>query len=228
MVLQESGFAANLTAAETLRLWRRLHPGRGGSTNPLAEVDLTHRADVRIGQLSGGEKRRLDLALAIATAPEVLFLDEPTTGMDPTSRERTWWLLQRLVDDGCAILLTTHYLEEAEELADHLAIMHAGRIAVRGTVAEVAATRAAKIQCALPSETDEQLLPEFHGEPAIANGLLTVRTDRLQADLHRLLNWAADHRLDLNQLTATEASLREVFAAVQATEPATDPNGHDR
>ncbi|ADD40220.1 ABC transporter ATP-binding protein [Stackebrandtia nassauensis] len=225
MVLQESGFTANLTAAETLRLWRHLNRGRTGPADPLADVDLSHRADVRVGQLSGGERRRLDLALAISTAPSVLFLDEPTTGMDPTSRERTWALLRNLVDSGCAVLLTTHYLEEAEELADHLAIMHKGRVAVAGTVAQVAASHAAKIGCALPAAIDAASLPRFDGDVSLMDDALTVRTTRLQADLHLLLNWANDNRLDLGQLTAAEASLREVFAAVQATDITTDTNG---
>ncbi|MGH8878720.1 MAG: ATP-binding cassette domain-containing protein, partial [Stackebrandtia sp.] len=196
-----------------------------GSIDPLAEVDLRHRADVRIGQLSGGEKRRLDLALAIVTKPRVLFLDEPTTGMDPMSRERTWWLVREMVDSGCAVLLTTHYLEEAGELADHLSIMHQGRVAMSGTVAEVAASHAAKIECVLPERFGQELLPAFHGQLSLHDSRLTVRTTRLQADLHRLLTWAEANEIGLAQLNATEASLREVFASVQETEYTVDENG---
>ncbi|GAA4895975.1 ABC-2 type transport system ATP-binding protein [Stackebrandtia albiflava] len=214
-VLQESGFAGDLTVAETLRLWLRLHPRRQSYSDPLTEVDLRHRSDVRVARLSGGERRRLDLALALATGPRILFLDEPTTGMDPASRERTWRLLRRLADDGCTILLTTHYLEEAEELADRLAVMHRGRIAVTGTVAEVAATRRARIHC-VPSSGAGRDLPPLAGDTTWDGPALTVRTRHLQADLHRLLDWADRTHVTLNRLNAAEASLREVFAAVQA------------
>ncbi|OAH14980.1 daunorubicin/doxorubicin resistance ATP-binding protein DrrA [Streptomyces jeddahensis] len=96
-------------------------------------------------QLSGGERRRLDLALALLSDPEVLFLDEPTTGLDAEGRRDTWELIRRLRDTGTTVLLTTHYLEEAEGLADRLAILHEGRIAATGTPAEVTASQPARI-----------------------------------------------------------------------------------
>src|SRR5699024_7862307 len=107
-------------------------------TEALDLVDLSHRSDVMIEQLSGGERRRLDLALAIAGRPEVLFLDEPTTGLDPESRRNTWDLVRKFQGDGTTVVLTTHYLDEAEALADRLAIMKDGVVATAGTVAEVA------------------------------------------------------------------------------------------
>src|SRR5699024_7760224 len=94
---------------------------------------LSHRSDVRVNQLSGGEQRRLDLALATLGRPEVLFLDEPTTGLDPEFRKAVWEIIRGLVANGTTVLLTTHYLEEAERLAHRLAIMHEGRIAISGT-----------------------------------------------------------------------------------------------
>src|SRR5690606_38077983 len=131
MIPQRSGHAAELTVAETVRLWQRLHPDHPGPVDPLATVELEHRAQVRVGQLSGGEQRRLDLALALATDPQLLFLDEPTTGLDPESRARTWEVLRELLRRGRSILLTTHYLEEAEALEHRVAIMDHGRIAGR-------------------------------------------------------------------------------------------------
>src|SRR5699024_4548895 len=100
-------------------------------------VSLGHRAQVQVKSLSGGERRRLDLALAIMGRPEVLFLDEPTTGLDPQSRRDAWELVRNLLEAGTTIVLTTHYLEEAEELADRLAIMHAGEIVRSGTVEQI-------------------------------------------------------------------------------------------
>lgn len=139
VVRQESGCAPDLTVAETVRLWSRLHR-RGhvdrASAELLRELDLEHRAAVRVRQLSGGERRRLDLAIALCGVPRLLVLDEPTTGLDPESRRRTWALLSDRRRRGMTILLTTHYLEEAETLADRVAIMDRGRVAFTGTVTE--------------------------------------------------------------------------------------------
>lgn len=218
MVLQDSGFAVDLTVAETLAMWQRLHPDRRATADPLAQVDLGHRVDVRVGQLSGGERRRLDLAMALATKPSVLFLDEPTTGMDPSARERTWHVLQGLVRGGCAVVLTTHYLEEAEALADRLAIMHEGRIRVSGTVGEVAASRSAAIRFDLAEPVDAVDLPGVDGLISVTGRRFTIRTDDLQADLYRVLSWAESTGRRLDRLSATEASLREVFSMVQKTD----------
>src|SRR5699024_10885245 len=100
-------------------------------------VDLRDKAKVKIRQLSGGQKRRVDLGLAIVGQPEVLFLDEPTTGMDPEARRSTWKVISMLVESGSAILLTTHYLEEAERLAHRLGVMHQGDMKVEGTLSDV-------------------------------------------------------------------------------------------
>ncbi|MQA12953.1 MAG: ATP-binding cassette domain-containing protein [Pseudonocardiaceae bacterium] len=109
IMLQDSGFVAELSVVETLDLWRRLR-GRGGDVAmALDRVELGHRRDVAVGQLSGGERRRLDLALAVLSRPDVLFLDEPTTGLDPESRHHTWDVVRELLADGASVLLTTHY-----------------------------------------------------------------------------------------------------------------------
>jgi ABC-2 type transport system ATP-binding protein len=139
IMLQEGGFPADLTVAETARMWA----GTLTSPRPLREaldlVDLRDRAGVAVKQLSGGERRRLDLAVAILGRPDVLFLDEPTAGLDPQSRLRCWRLVRDLLESGTTVVLTTHYLQEAEELADRLAILHRGRIERAGTPAEVTA-----------------------------------------------------------------------------------------
>src|SRR5450432_2071069 len=155
IMLQEGGFASDLTVAETGRMWA----GTLSAPRPVAEalglVSLGHRAGVAVRSLSGGERRRLDLAMAILGRPEVLFLDEPTTGLDPESRRRTWLLIRELLGAGTTVVLTTHYLEEAEELADRLAIMHQGRIVRTGTPAEVAASQPARISFELPGNARE-------------------------------------------------------------------------
>lgn len=215
-MLQDSGFAGDLTVAESLRMWQRLHAGRVGPKDALGLVDLRHRRDVRVQQLSGGERRRLDLALAISTGPALLFLDEPTTGLDPASRERTWQVMRGLLAEGRSILLTTHYLEEAEALADRVSVMDRGRIAVTGTLAEVIAAHASRIRCLVPDVAVS--LPVLNGDAYLDGRDLTVRTRHLQADLHRLLSWAETNRITLDRLTASEASLAEVFASVRNQE----------
>lgn len=123
IMLQEAGFAQDLSVSETLRMWAGTLSHPRGVTEAMELTDLAHRADVRVKSLSGGERRRLDLAMATMGHPEVLFLDEPTTGLDPASRQRTWELVRSMLDGGTSVLLTTHYLEEAEELADRVLIM---------------------------------------------------------------------------------------------------------
>lgn len=220
IMLQEGGFPAELTVAETGRVWAGMTSGARPVDEALDLVGLLHRRTVRVKQLSGGERRRLDLALALLGRPEVLFLDEPSTGLDPEARAATWRLVRELRNQGTTVLLTTHYLEEAEELADRLAIMHGGRIVAGGTVAEVIAGRPARIAFELPerSGTFESLgLPALPGAEVTADGRrITVHTPTLQSTLTELLLWAAGHDLPLGALDARSASLEEAFLAIAA------------
>lgn len=217
MMLQESGFAGDLTVAETLRMWARLRRGPCDVEQSIEAVALGHRADVRVRSLSGGERRRLDFAMAILGDPEVLFLDEPTTGMDPESRSRLWELIRCRVDEGVTVFLTTHYLEEAEELAARIAIMHEGRLAVVGSKAEVLTAQPAVIRFNVPAgefpvDRTAQLGAEVDRRDGI--DVVSIRTPALQRDLGELLDWAGMRRLELHDLVAKHASLDDIFAAV--------------
>ncbi|MBB1243737.1 ABC transporter ATP-binding protein [Streptomyces durbertensis] len=227
IMLQAGGFPAELTVRETARMWIGTH---AGATRPLDEVlaavGLADRRDVRVKQLSGGEKRRLDLAMALVGRPEVLFLDEPTTGMDAEGRQATWELVRELRAAGTTVLLTTHYLEEAEQLADRLAIMRAGRVEITGTPAEVTATRPARVRFRLPRDVSPARLPL--SLPAAADGdRVEIRTQDVQGALTTLLLWARDERVELRDLDARSATLEEAFLALAgkdggtAEEPAT-------
>jgi ABC-2 type transport system ATP-binding protein len=214
VMLQEGGFPPDLTVAETGRMWA----GTLSAPRPVAEaldlVDLGHRAGVAVRSLSGGERRRLDLAVAILGRPEVLFLDEPTTGLDPQSRRRTWLLIRELLASGTTIVLTTHYLEEAEELADRLAIMHQGRIVRTGTPAEVAASQSARISFELPGNWREPV-PDITGARVSVTGRgVLLQTQDLQGTLSALLGWANARGLALTALDARSTSLEEAFHAV--------------
>jgi ABC-2 type transport system ATP-binding protein len=148
--LQRSGLPQDLTVRETLQTWARTLTDPRPVGEALEQVDLTGRADVRVRSLSGGERRRLDLALALLGRPRVVVLDEPTTGLDPESRRAVWRIVRNLVDDGAAVVLTTHHLEEAEELADRIAIMQAGLVVLSGTPEEISATQPATIRFTVP------------------------------------------------------------------------------
>ncbi|WP_033400162.1 ABC transporter ATP-binding protein [Actinokineospora enzanensis] len=218
VLLQDSGSGGELTVVETLRLWRSLVSRPSDVDEALASVGLTGRADVRVGRLSGGERRRLDLAVATLGDPELLFLDEPTTGLDPESRRQTWALLRGLVARGTTVLLTTHYLEEAEHLAHRLAIMHEGRIAVSGSLVDVLEREASRITFDRPTGLTPGDLPALVGSvdgEALAAGRVEVRTRALQDDLTVLLSWAAARDLQLSRLKANHASLAEVFHGVR-------------
>ncbi|MER5869980.1 ABC transporter ATP-binding protein [Streptomyces sp. NPDC002044] len=213
VMLQEGGFPSDLSVAETVRMWGGVTSGARPAAQALELVGLGARAPVRVKQLSGGERRRLDLAMALLGRPEVLFLDEPTTGMDPEGRRDTWALVRELRAQGTTVLLTTHYLEEAEELADRLAILHEGELVLTGTPAEVTATRPARIRFALPADVPPARLPltlraAAHGRD------VEIRTERLQGDLTELLRWAHDHGVELGGLDARSASLEEAFLEI--------------
>jgi ABC-2 type transport system ATP-binding protein len=225
-VLQESGFAGDLTVAETCRLWAALRRTAQGADwmDQLEVLQLAHRRDVAVRQLSGGERRRLDLALATLGEPELLVLDEPTTGLDPSSRQHTWDVLRNLVASGTTILLTTHYLNEAEALADRLAILHQGRIQLSGTVAEVLGAVPAHISFVLPERVSVRELPatsrplrlDPRDEPRPGADTVELESVDVQGDLYALLSWAASRELDLDRLQARSASLDDVFRSVDA------------
>ncbi len=222
VVLQQSALPGELTPAEFLRLWQRMAAGKRTHRpvdEQLARVDLTHRRDVRIGQLSGGEQRRLDLAVALSADPELLFLDEPTAGLDPESRATTWRLIRGLLRTGTTVVLTTHYLEEADALADRLALMHDGRIVIAGTLDEVLTARDARIRCTVDSDASPpagQLTGQLAVTRARDRQRVEVHTTKLADDLRTLLAWAQTNGIELHRLRASEPTLAEVFDDVRA------------
>lgn len=218
VLTQQSGFAGDLTVAETLRMWSGLVTRPRPAEEMLDALRLGHRADVKVRVLSGGEQRRLDLACTLLGRPEVLFLDEPTTGLDPESRRDLWGLVQGLRDEGATVLVTTHYLEEAEALADRLEIMHAGRIVRSGSPQEIAVDHPATIQFRTVPD-----LPALSAGVSAERGITTLRTDDLQRTLTELLSWADRTGRRLDGLQARTATLESVFLDIASS--AAEPEG---
>lgn len=163
VVLQECGFPLHLRVAELIDAWRTFYRAPRPLEELLEVVGLTSERDSVIRRLSGGQRRRLDFALALAGDPELIFLDEPTTGFDPEARRRCWAAIENLRTLGKTILLTTHYLDEAERLADRVAILSKGRICACGTPAELARQAGAEPRMALIQPSLEEVYLELVG-----------------------------------------------------------------
>jgi ABC-2 type transport system ATP-binding protein len=195
-----------------------LYPRRLDVDDVISLVGLDGKADERVKTLSGGQRRRLDLALGLVGDPELLFLDEPTTGFDPSARRRAWELVHSLRDLGKTVLLTTHYLDEAEHLADRVGVLVAGRLVALGTPQEVGETVAATsvVTFRLPPEADGLALPDL-GVPLSAQGAdWQLRTSSPTQTLARLTGWAIERGLELPVLTVARPSLEEVYLELVA------------
>jgi ABC-2 type transport system ATP-binding protein len=218
VVLQESEPPGLLTVREGLRLFAGYFPSPRPVDETVELVGLTAQADQRAARLSGGQRRRLDVALALVGDPELLFLDEPTTGFDPAARREAWDVIGSLAALGKTVLLTTHYLEEAERLADRVAIVKDGVIVADGAPDELAgpARGQATIAFALPAGVRTDELPALSGAPAARNGRLELATEDPVDDLALLCGWARERGLDLPGLEVTRPSLEDVYLTLTA------------
>jgi ABC-2 type transport system ATP-binding protein len=215
IVLQECGFPRQARVAELIDIWRAYYPASRPLEDLLAVVELTDDRNSQVRRLSGGQRRRLDLALALAGDPDLIFLDEPTTGFDPESRRRCWAAIENLRTLGKTIVLTTHYLDEAERLADRLAILQAGRIQVTGTVQQVA--RQAGVPTRISFTAPERLRDGSIGFPpcldgAVSGEVATCVTGHTATALRELLSWAAANDLgDLDDLSVENPTLEDAY-----------------
>ncbi|MFV2173093.1 ABC transporter ATP-binding protein [Actinomadura sp. LOL_016] len=210
VMLQESGFSPDLTVKESVRLIGGLTRRRDSVDRVLGVVGLTRKAGTKVAQLSGGEKRRLDFATAVYGAPELIFLDEPTTGLDIQARDDLWDSVDRLREEGATIVLTTHYLEEAQQRADRIGLMHEGAFHREGTVAELTRTLPATIRFLLPS-TAPALPIQAARE---ADGRYLIETHNLPKDLYALLHWAHHNGVEPQELEAGPTRLDDVFRSI--------------
>lgn len=221
MVLQQSQPVATLTVREILSLYQAYFPKTRAVDEVLELVGLQGKADDRASRLSGGQLRRLDVGVALIGVPEVLFLDEPTTGFDPDARRQFWDVITGLRDTGTTIFLTTHYMDEAEALADRVGILRDGRVAALGTPAELQATRGGvEVRFSLPPGIALHDLPALSASPTRAGDQVRVQTTTATRDLAVLCGWAEARGIDLAGLTVQPPTLEDVFLATAGDDPA--------
>jgi ABC-2 type transport system ATP-binding protein len=218
--LQETQFSDKLTVAETVQLFRSFYSSGAAPADVIAMVQLQEKANSRVGQLSGGQRQRLALACALVGDPELLFLDEPTTGLDPQSRRQLWDLIDAFKSDGRSILLTTHYMEEAERLCERVAIVDHGRIIALGTprelIAGLRAEHVLEFALAGPQPLDENALRRIEGV-CTANrrdGAYRLQVEELHRAMPALLQELRRQGAQLAELRTHSATLEDVFVSL--------------
>ncbi len=211
VVLQELAVEPFLTVREVLARNAGYYPSPKDPDEVLTRVGLVEKARARVKTLSGGQQRRLDLGLGIVGNPELLFLDEPTTGFDPSARRDAWELVRHLTEGGVTVILTTHYMDEAEALADRVAVISQGRIVAQGTPDHLGGRDVgeARIRFRLPEGVDPGMLPV----PTAASGGdgLEIRTDHEIGVLRRLTTWSEEEGVPLVGLTVERLTLEDVY-----------------
>ena len=223
IVLQSTGVDVYLTVAETIELYRRLYPNPRPVDEIVEVVGLTEKRNSRVGKLSGGQQRRLDVAVALAGDPELLFLDEPTTGFDPAARRGAWQVIRNLRALGKTIFLTTHYMDEAQALADEVAIISKGRIVAQGPPASLGGrdTAATRLRFRLPADVGD--LPEsLRAAATVADGGVELTTDDPTGTLHVLTGWALERGVRLDALEVARPSLEDVYLEITGGEAGTE------
>jgi ABC-2 type transport system ATP-binding protein len=218
VVLQSSRVEQELTVRECLSLYAGYYPAPLAVNDVIALVGLKSKADVRGGLLSGGQQRRMDVALALIGDPELVFLDEPTTGFDPSARRSAWEMIDGLRDLGKTIFLTTHYMEEAEALADRIAVLRAGQIVAEGTPNTLGGRdhAAYEISFTLPAGSRIAELSVLPAEvrPLDGAGRVLITSEQVMAALHALSGWALEHGHELSDLQVHRPTLEDVYLAL--------------
>jgi ABC-2 type transport system ATP-binding protein len=216
LVLQDSDFDPSHTVTETVKLFAGFFTKPKSVAETLELVGLSDKANTRIGRLSGGQRRRVDVALGIVGSPELLFLDEPTTGFDPSARREFWTMLEGLRSAGTSILLTTHYMEEAQYLCDRIAILAAGRIVAEGTSTTlIALAGETTVRFDVVPGLDVAALSHEVGiEFRVVGDVVSATIRDAQGQMLRLLQHAAREGIELRGLGVVRPTLEDVFLGV--------------
>lgn len=212
IVLQSTGVERYLTVEETLDMYRGYFPDPLRTDDVLEVVGMREQRAVRVKRLSGGQQRRLDVAVGLIGNPELLFLDEPTTGFDPSARRQAWEMIRNLRSLGKTVFLTTHYMDEAQALADRVAIIARGQVVAEGPPAALVGGEQAvtSVRFRLPEGAEgwPDLVPEGVRS---ADGAVVIETGTPTQVLFALTRWAVAQSLDLGELTVTRPSLEDVY-----------------
>ena len=218
IVLQSTGVDRYLTVSEAIEMYSHCYPHPRRVDEVVELVGLAGKRDERVVRLSGGQQRRLDVAIALAGDPDLLFLDEPTTGFDPSARHEAWHVVEGLAALGKTVLLTTHYMDEAQQLADRVAVISAGRVVAEGTPDSLGGRDALqpKLVFYVPPGTAP---PLDIGGSVGSDGRVTVSPDDMAATLASLGAWALDHDVSLDTLQVVRPSLEDVYLALIGGQP---------
>lgn len=215
VLLQEGGFEPYLRVREVLALFASFFDRPRPVDEVLAEVALADKARALVRNLSGGQRQRLALGVALINDPELLFLDEPTTGLDPQARRNVWDVVERLKGEGKTIVLTTHYMEEAEALSDEVCIMDHGRVIARGSPRDLTAGLGQDtfIEFEVP-ELPPAALASLPGEVHRDGTTLTLKTADFVAALEGLLSWSRSQGVELRNMIVRQPNLEDVFLSL--------------
>ncbi len=224
IVLQESAPDRDLTARESVAMYASFYDSPKPVDEVLSIVGLTDSANQRTKALSGGQKRRLDLAIALVGDPKLIFLDEPTTGFDPSARREAWEMIEQLRDVGATVLLTTHYMDEAEHLADRIVVISEGLIAAEGTAADLAnqvelRTRVTWDPAEVPIEAlsaEFQSLTGTREADGHSGPRLSLETTEVTLVVHALTSWATANNVRIDSLSVMRPNLEDTFLRLTA------------
>ena len=227
IVLQELAVEPFFTVRQVLDRNAGFYPSPRPVDEVIELVGLDEKADAKIKTLSGGQQRRLDVGLGIVGNPELLFLDEPTTGLDPAARRTTWDLIQTLSTEGTTVLLSSHYMDEVEALAQNVAVLAQGRIVATGPPSSLGGRDRGRvtIRFALPDDVTPAELPVA---PSTLDGAtVEIATDDEVRVLARILNWALEDGVELHALSVTRTTLEDIYLDLTRSN-ADDPKREDR
>jgi ABC-2 type transport system ATP-binding protein len=221
IVLQSTGVDPYLTVAETLDLFAGYYEHPRQAQEVIDLVGLSEKRDVRVNKLSGGQQRRLDVAVALAGDPELLFLDEPTTGFDPNARRNAWEIIKSLAALGKTVFLTTHFMDEAQYLADRVAVIANGSIVAEGAPETIGGrdTMQARIRYRVPAGASP---PPAHEASLTADGSFELRVDDPTVGLHGLTSWAVEHGYAFDALDVSRPSLEDVYIELTGGQAGTE------
>jgi ABC-2 type transport system ATP-binding protein len=219
--LQSTGVDPFLTVRETVEMYGGYYPNPRPTTEVVDVVGLREKIDERVRRLSGGQQRRLDVAIALAGDPELLFLDEPTTGFDPTARRNAWEMVKSLVSLGKTVWLTTHFMDEAQYLADRVAVIANGRIVAEGPPGSLAGRDQMRTTIRFRAPEGSPSVPEL-GQSIDGDGAFRLETDDATRTAHELTSWAVEHELSFEVLEISQPSLEDVYLQLTGGEPSAD------